>query len=212
MFAHSEPRFGALSGKASRMAMVVGFHAALLLLLTRGFGLVPEKASLPPPFDGTFIDEPTPDDPLPPATGPRFNDPRISIAPPDRLEFESDDPPPNVITSGSRDDGDPTGSAVPQPQIQGVRMDARHPLSQPYYPPDVIRAGGEGSLELQIYVLPNGRVGDARILKTSGFDSLDRAAIQEAKRNWRLLPATRDGEPFAQWYSLRVVFKLKNQR
>ena len=26
------------------------------------------------------------------------------------------------------------------------------------------------------------------------------------------MPATRDGVPFAQWYRLRVVFKLKNQQ
>ena len=27
-----------------------------------------------------------------------------------------------------------------------------------------------------------------------------------------LLPASRNGEPYAQWYRLRVVFKLKNQQ
>jgi len=61
-------------------------------------------------------------------------------------------------------------------------------------------------------VLPNGRVGDARVLKTSGFEDFDRAAIQEARRSWRLKPATRDGTPVAQWYSLRVVFKLTNRQ
>ncbi len=35
--------------------------------------------------------------------------------------------------------------------------------------------------------------------------------LEEAKRNWRLIPATRDGVPIAQWYKVRVTFKLTNQ-
>jgi len=61
-------------------------------------------------------------------------------------------------------------------------------------------------------VQPNGRVGDARVIRGSGYDLFDRAALEEARRNWRMLPATRNGEPYAQWYRLRVVFKLKNQQ
>jgi protein TonB len=208
----AEPRFGALSGMASRMILVAAFHAALLLLLAGSFGIVSGPKQTPP-MEGGFIDQAPPEEaPLPPVTGPQFTDPTIHIAPPEEIVFDADPPPVLVVEHPPRIDGGEGGSAVPPPMIQGVRMDARHPLSQPYYPPDVIRAGGEGSLALEIYVLPSGRVGDARILRSSGFDSLDRAALQEAKRNWRLLPATRNGEPFAQWYSLRVVFKLENQR
>ena len=54
-------------------------------------------------------------------------------------------------------------------------------------------------------------IGDARIVRSSGYELFDRATLSEARRNWRLLPATRDGEPFAQWYRLRVVFKLKSR-
>ena len=67
-------------------------------------------------------------------------------------------------------------------------------------------------MDLEIYVLPNGRVGDARVLRSSGFEDFDQSALQEARRNWRFLPATRDGQVFAQWYRLRVVFKLQNVR
>ncbi len=71
--------------------------------------------------------------------------------------------------------------------------------------------GNQGSVDIEIYVLPNGRVGDARVLRSSGFERMDQSALEEARRRWRMLPATRDGEPFAQWHRLRVVFKLKNQ-
>ena len=61
-------------------------------------------------------------------------------------------------------------------------------------------------------MLPNGRVGDARVVKSTGFEELDQSAIDEAKRNWRLMPATRDGVPIAQWHRLRVTFKLNEQQ
>ena len=96
------------------------------------------------------------------------------------------------------------------PDIVSVRADPRHPLTQPMYPPTDQRLGNQGSVDIEIYVLPNGRVGDARVLRSSGFERLDQSALDEARRRWRMLPATRDGEPVAQWHSLRVVFKLKN--
>ena len=76
----------------------------------------------------------------------------------------------------------------------------------------MIRAGNTGTADIEVYVLPNGRVGDARIVKSTGFESLDRSAMEEAKRKWRLAPATRDGVPFAQWHRLRVTFRLNQQR
>jgi protein TonB len=63
-------------------------------------------------------------------------------------------------------------------------------------------------VDVEIYVMPDGRVGDARIVKSSGFERLDQVTLDEARRSWRMLPATRNGEPFAQWHRLRVVFKL----
>jgi len=96
--------------------------------------------------------------------------------------------------------------------VVNARQDARHPLSQPRYPQSEIRGENEGNADVEVYVLPNGRVGDARIVKSSGFERLDQSAIDEAKRNWRLVPATRDGVPFAQWYKVRVTFKLTNAR
>jgi protein TonB len=113
-----------------------------------------------------------------------------------------------VITGQGEGEG---GSAVVIPAIVNVRADPRHPFSQPPYPPTDRREGNQGSVDVEIYVLANGRVGDARIVKSSGFERLDQVTLEEARRSWRMLPATRDGEPFAQWHRLRVVFKLKSQ-
>jgi protein TonB len=106
---------------------------------------------------------------------------------------------------------DPRGSAEPVPLIEGVRLDPRRPLTQPAYPAPDIRAGNEGNADIEVYVLPNGRVGDARIVRSTGHPRLDQAAIEEAKKSWRLIPATRDGVAFAQWHRLRVVFRLTKE-
>jgi len=197
------------------MGFVVGMHLALLMVLARSFGFMPA-----PTFDGgdTFvIDEPQPPEVLPPRVDPTVvpYDPTIHIVPP-TAPVPIEDAGENVITAPEGlvigdGEGEGGGSAVAVPIIEEVRSDPRHPLSQPPYPPTDRREGNQGAVEVEIYVLANGRVGDARIAKSSGFERLDQVTLEEARRSWRMLPATRDGEPFAQWHRLRVVFKLKTQ-
>ncbi|MBC8025170.1 MAG: energy transducer TonB [Steroidobacteraceae bacterium] len=105
-----------------------------------------------------------------------------------------------------------TGSAVTEIPGTNVMQDSRYPLSQPAYPPGSKRDGEQGAAEVEVYVLPNGRVGDVRIARTTGFERLDKAAILEARQSWRFKPATHAGEAVAQWYKVRVVFKLTDQR
>ena len=198
-------------GAAGRMGVVMSMHLALLLLLMRGMGIRIPVVEGPRDITTTVIDEHRTQEDPPPVAFPHTDIP-IWMPEPDRVTVEQDPPVKDRIVGETHPGGGETGSgsAVPQPQIVGVRVDAHHPLTQPSYPAARIRFNDEGAVELEIYVLPDGRVGDARVLKSSGFEDFDRAALQEARRSWRLLPATRDGRPLAQWYSLRVVFKLKN--
>jgi periplasmic protein TonB len=200
-------------GALGRMGVVAALHVGLLYMIANSLGMVP--AILENKTEATIIEEVRPPDEeiLPP--DPREFVPRTDtvVIPEQRfdLEFESPDvitgPPPEVVQRPEA-----TGSAVPQPVIVRARPDSRYPLSQPPYPPADVRAGNTGTAEIEVYVLPNGRVGDARIVKSTGFESLDRSALDEARRKWRLAPATRDGEPFAQWHRLLVTFKLNQQR
>ncbi len=200
-------------GALGRMGVVAALHAGLLYMIANSLGMVP--SILENKTEATIIEEPPAnDDPAPqpePDLTPRRDTVVIPDAPPD-LEFESPDvitaPPVDIVESQERTGG----SAVVQPLIVGVSQDSRHPLSQPPYPPADIRAGNTGTADIEIYVLPSGRVGDARIVRSTGFATLDQSALDEAKRKWRLTPATRDGVPFAQWHRLRVTFKLNTQR
>ena len=196
-------------GALGRMGFVVGMHLALLLLLARGFGVIP--TAVIPQTTADFFDDPAvPEPPPPPIDFKGRIDSEISIAPPQPIPLDLTDdtvidPPPGVIIGGDEGIG---GSGAVEPQIVRVRADPKHPLSQPPYPPTDRREGNQGSVDVEIYVMPDGRVGDARIVKSSGFERLDQVTLDEARRSWRMLPATRNGEPFAQWHRLRVVFKL----
>jgi len=199
-------------GAIGRMGFVVGMHLALLMVLAHSFGFMPV-----PKFDGSvgvFIDEPRPIEvPPPPVPYVPTTDPTVYVGPPPPVPVDlgGDDvitAPPSVSIGEGEGEG---GSAVVVPAIVNVRADPRHPFSQPPYPPTDRREGNQGSVDVEIYVLANGRVGDARIVKSSGFERLDQVTLEEARRSWRMLPAMRDGEPFAQWHRLRVVFKLKTQ-
>ena len=200
-------------GALGRMGFVAGMHLALLMVLAHSFGFMPV-----PRFDGSvgvFIDEPPPPDVPPPPVNPDvpLTESTIHVGPPSPIPFDmlgdaGITPPDGLVIGDGEGDG---GSAVVVPAIVNVRSDPRHALSQPPYPPTDRREGNQGSVDVEIYVLANGRVGDARIVKSSGFERLDQVTLEEARRSWRMLPATRDGEPFAQWHRLRVVFKLKSQ-
>jgi protein TonB len=90
----------------------------------------------------------------------------------------------------------------PSTQGKGAR------ITQPEYPPASRRAGEEGTVNLQVYVLETGRAGEIKIAKSSGFPKLDEAAVKEVQRNWRFVPGKEDGKPVAMWHIFAVTFRL----
>jgi protein TonB len=199
-------------GAVGRMSVVAAVHAALLVSIMHGFRLLPSLTM--PPMTGTIIDDerPVPPDPKTREFVPHENT-LVQLPQPDPLPVPAE--PAEAAISGElvpieKIPGS-AGSAVAQPEISGVRLDPRRPLSQPDYPPQLIRENAQGSVDVEVFVQPDGRVADARVLRSSGYEAFDRNTLEEAKRRWRLVPATRDGVPVPQWYRLRVVFKLKNQ-
>jgi protein TonB len=200
-------------GAFGRLSLVAAAHAALLFGIAGGLGIVPGLKV--DPMVTRIIDEPLP----PPPEDPRVREPEFDKQ--QRLYLPEPEPLPvppeqtnDAVTAEFFPTGElprTTGSAVAEPHIFNARPDPRRPLSQPTYPPQLIRENAQGSVDVEVFVQPDGRVGDARIVKGSGYEAFDRNTLDEAKRRWRLVPATRDGVAIPQWYRLRVVFKLKNQ-
>lgn len=188
------------------LALVVGLHAVFVYALIAGLGLNRSLTQESPPIRLIPQPDPLPSSEPPPATA----DPDLSSAfavevpiPDFRIEdpVAVADPVPTVpVSQGS-------GTAVAVPFL-GPRVDPRHPLSRPPYPASSIRKEEEGTLTLAVLVGPDGRVNDAKVTLSSGFPALDEAAVIEAKRRWKLLPAMRGSAAVEDWTRLKVVFRL----
>ena len=190
------------------MGVVVGMHAALIFVIANAFGLMP-KAKIPEVMTGEIVEntELIDEEPPPHVGPPNLTRQEVSLPAPDDLSYETDTD--GAINVPLRPvDELITGPVVPIRAI-GVRADPRNPLTQPIYPPEERKAGREGAVVVEVFVQPDGRVADARIHTSSGFESFDRSTLREA-RTWRMLPAMRGDEKIAQWHRLRVVFKLEN--
>ena len=92
------------------------------------------------------------------------------------------------------------GSGVSDPTL--LRQES------PKYTSEAMRAKIQGLVELEAVVLPNGTVGDVRIIKSlDARFGLDQEAISAAKR-WLFRPGQLDGEPVAVLVTLILEFRL----
>ena len=77
----------------------------------------------------------------------------------------------------------------------------------PVYPEIARNRGYEGVVLVAMEILPDGRVGNIKIKKSSGYAILDRSAL-EAVKPWKFEPARKQGKPFASWRERRIKFVL----
>jgi TonB family protein len=80
----------------------------------------------------------------------------------------------------------------------------------PAYPEIARVRGYEGIVLVSAEVLPDGRVGNMKISKSSGYAILDQSAI-EAVKPWKFEPAKKAGNPFTVWVELPIKFVLHNE-
>lgn len=78
---------------------------------------------------------------------------------------------------------------------------------KPRYPRIARRQGYEGIVVLKVEILPNGRVGEIRVKKSSGHHMLDRSALKTVKR-WKFIPAKRGEDPIGMWAEIPIRFAL----
>lgn len=199
------------SSRSWFIALIVLVHLGFFWALSQGRAIMSEKVTA---FIVDFVPEPKPPQPPPRPHVPV--DPVVNrtvwvpptvvppVLPPDDahppVRTTETLPPPVVLT----EDGPGSG-----PVIVGPKADPRFPLTEPEYPPIETRLGHEGTVLLRVQILPNGRVGDVQIERTSGFVRLDESAVREAKR-WRMKPGTQDGVASAMWTTVPITFQLKD--
>jgi bla regulator protein blaR1 len=79
---------------------------------------------------------------------------------------------------------------------------------KPVYPPASLAAGNEGTVTVSMLVKTDGSVGDAKVLKSSGFVALDDAA-RDGIRLCKFHPAVRGGKAAQEWTPVQYVWVSK---
>lgn len=93
--------------------------------------------------------------------------------------------------------------------FENARADAAYLHNpKPEYPTAARHRHWEGKVVLRVKVLPDGRCGQADVHQGSGHEMLDEAAL-EAVRNWRFVPAKRNGQPVESWVNIPIKFNLE---
>ena len=82
---------------------------------------------------------------------------------------------------------------------------------RPDYPELARVRGYEGTVLLAAEILADGRVGNIRISKSSGYDILDESAIRNVK-TWKFEPAKKFGKPHKDWVEVPYKFLLEDER
>ena len=158
----------------------------------------PPPATAPMPMPAHQVDRETPP-PIIAAT------PVVPLAPAVPLALA----PAPVVTPPvpSADPAPPVAAAAPAALIPPDGQAATLHNPAPVYPLEARRRRQQGIVRLRVTVSVDGRVEDIAVARTSGFDLLDRAAL-EAVRRWTFVPGSRGGVPVKAVGSLAIPFKL----
>lgn len=222
-------------GRLGPLAIICLVHAALLVWLTATLARPPVVVSPPAVIGELVSDAPAVSAPKPlpmaPAPNPRPKPepkpkpvvrpkpvarPPLPKAPPS--EHAVSIPPPTPPTAASPpSDSHTNTAAATAPATSGHSEDApvtppRSDASSlnnpaPEYPPQSRTFHEQGRVLLDVYILPNGTVGQIKLHQSSGYSRLDNSAL-DAVRRWHYIPAKRGDEPIPYWYVQPIDFEL----
>jgi len=199
-----------LSQRGLVFGLILLLHLAFFYALNSGLAnVIVDKVM--GPIETRIIDEAPTEEAEPPPPPPQIEKIPPFVPPPDinvAAPVETAAPVNTITTTNVRPVEAPPAAAPVADVIVLPKSNPRRPLTQPDYPPASKRLGEAGTVLLNVYVLEDGKVGDATVQKSSGFPRLDEAAVREVKRSWRLVPGTKNGKPAAMYGQFAVTFKL----
>ncbi|MCC7014607.1 MAG: energy transducer TonB [Planctomycetes bacterium] len=98
----------------------------------------------------------------------------------------------------------------PAPEVEPlVTPVATLSAPDPTYPRLSQRLGEQGTVELHMFVGADGKLVRADVIRSSGFERLDRAALDAVSR-WTFRAATRDGSAVMGEFQHRFVFRIES--
>nr|WP_231672112.1 energy transducer TonB [Pseudomonas quasicaspiana] len=211
--------------------VAVGIHVALLVWLqtdrpskpldvpTKPLAIAMQMVAPSPPAPMQAPkSEPTPPTPPPPQVEPTpLEKPRPAPKPVAKAAPRHAEPK-HVATSAPPNDAPPdtAPSATPIPAPKPTAsLPVTGPVGRagylnnpaPAYPPAAARRRQEGTTQLRVHVMPNGRPDTVEIATSSGSPALDEAALA-AVRQWTFIPAKRGDTAIDGWVTVPLEFKL----
>jgi protein TonB len=114
---------------------------------------------------------------------------------PDRKQVEVQPTPPQsqkALVFDFEGNGSEANAIANGDQILPAMRDSRFRNRYPDYPIDAAARGEHGAVSVMIHVSENGIASGVDVLESSGFKSLDRAAV-DAVQKWRFHPAMKAG-------------------
>jgi protein TonB len=201
-----------LSRRALVFIGIVALHVGFVYVLNAGLATQAVEAVFGP-IETKMIEEVKDEEDKPPPPPPKIETtPPPFVPPPDiTIDLPVETSATTAITATTQKPVAKPPPAPPKVDRVPPRQNKRG-LIEPDYPPQSKRLGEEGATVLRLYILEDGRVGEAQVSKSSGFPRLDEAAVKHAKRSWRFQPGTEGGKPVAMWYDFRVVWKIEKER
>lgn len=189
------------------LAFVVLLHIAVIYALVTGLAHRTVDV-VRAPIETKIIDEVKQEKPEPPPPPPPLAPPPPPFVPPPEIHIETPAPAQSTAITAVT----PVKPDAPPPMAEPVRVlpkiDAKR-SQEPEYPSASRRQGEQGSVVLQVLVDVDGRVLDAKLMQSSGFDRLDQAALDGVKASYRFVPGTVDGKPQQMWYTFKFTWKLR---
>jgi protein TonB len=100
----------------------------------------------------------------------------------------------------------PKPAPPPPPPVIEPRFDADYlDNPKPPYPKLSSKLGETGKVFLRVYVKTDGTVKELELHKSSGFERLDRSAMNTVQ-NWRFVPARQGSKPVDGWVIVPINF------
>lgn len=196
---------GVISGVVLLEAAVVYFVAASLTF----HGAPPP---LPQPIDARVFDLPRPKTHLLVPAKPKWAKPTTVTVPAPPTPVDT--PLSHQVTVA----GTPASPVAPpvNPPANPKAADATAPVSigrahscANEYPATAVRLNEQGTTSIKFIVNTDGSVSDVQIVNSSGYETLDDAAIRCAS-SWRYKPAEQGGQPVAASWTTNVQWRLTN--
>ncbi|MFA4917311.1 MAG: TonB family protein [Syntrophales bacterium] len=132
----------------------------------------------------------------------------ISSAVTDSTSLEKEERKPIGSPNSKTNMSEHTGR-VPETAVDITAAPRYGENAPPVYPMIARRNGYEGMVLLSAEVLSDGRAGQVRLKKSSGYAVLDKSALQAVKK-WKFEPARRKNTPVVVWVNVPVKFVLRD--